>query len=145
MMRGNLASKATPSTRAPPPIQSTTDAEPLSTVLRVLSCGYEWGDAECGHDTLQPPRRSIALSASSAVRGCPATTPEFWLEVILVGVMQVYGALLQIPGVDVVELTLSEQISTWWDGMGFMRWPVALCLFVGIITIIRSLMSHIVK
>ena len=47
-----------------------------------------------------------------------------------------------VPGVDVVELTLSEQISTWWDGMGFMRWPLALCLFVGIITIIRSLMSH---
>jgi len=38
MMRGNLASKATPSTRAPP-IQSTTDAEPLSTVLLVLTCG----------------------------------------------------------------------------------------------------------
>jgi hypothetical protein len=30
--------------------------------------------------------------------GGPATTPEFWLEVLLVGVMQVYGALLQIPG-----------------------------------------------
>ena len=62
----------------------------------------------------------------------------------MVGVMQVYGALLQIPGVDVVELTLSEQISTWWDGMGFMRYPVAFCLFVGIITIIRMVVLKVV-
>ncbi len=61
----------------------------------------------------------------------------------MVGVLQVYGALLQIPGVDVMELTLSEQISTWWYGMGFMPWPLALCLLVGIITIIRSLTSRI--
>ncbi|MAN97457.1 MAG: hypothetical protein CME08_10830 [Gemmatimonadetes bacterium] len=62
----------------------------------------------------------------------------------MVGVMQVYGALLQIPGVDVVELTLSEQISTWWDGMGFMRMPLALCSFVGIITIIRMVVLKVV-
>ena len=49
--------------------------------------------------------------------------------------MQVYGALLQIPGVDVVELTLSEQIVSWWDGMGFIRFPLALCLFVGTLII----------
>ena len=56
----------------------------------------------------------------------------------MVGVMQVYGALLQIPGVDVVELTFSEQISTNWDGMGFMRWPLAACLLVGIILEVRG-------
>ncbi len=50
MMRGNLASKATPSTRAPPPIQGTTDAEPTNTVLRVLSCRPEWDWAESGHE-----------------------------------------------------------------------------------------------
>ena len=58
--------------------------------------------------------------------------------------MQVYGALVQIPGVDVVELTLSEQISTNWDGMGFMRYPLALCSFVGIITIIRMVVLKVV-
>ena len=42
-----------------------------------------------------------------------------------------------VPGVDVVELTSSEQISTWWDGMGFMRWPLALCLFVGLFAVGR--------
>ena len=59
--------------------------------------------------------------------------------------MQVYGALLQIPGVDVVELTFSEQISTNWDGMGFMRWPLAACLLVGIITIIYKFIDLSIK
>ena len=63
----------------------------------------------------------------------------------MVGVMQVYGALLQIPGVDVVELTFSEQISTNWDGMGFMRYPLALCLAIGIITIIYKFIDLSIK
>ncbi len=57
--------------------------------------------------------------------------------------MQVYGALLQIPGVDVVELTLSEQILTWWDGMGSMRMPVLFCLFVGIMIMIRAIIRSL--
>ena len=32
-----------------PLIQGTADAEPINTVLRVLSCGPEWGGAESGH------------------------------------------------------------------------------------------------
>ena len=53
----------------------------------------------------------------------------------MVGVTQVYGALLQIPGVDIVELTWQEQITTNWDGMGFMRWPLLACVIIGIVVI----------
>jgi biopolymer transport protein ExbB len=50
--------------------------------------------------------------------------------------MRLYSALLQIPGVDTPELTWQEQIATNWDATGFMRWPLALCLVLGIIVII---------
>ena len=33
-----------------PPYATNTDAEPLSTVLRVLSCGPEWGRAALEHE-----------------------------------------------------------------------------------------------
>ena len=36
-------------------IQGTTDAELLNTVLRVLSCGSEWGGAEWGHVRVDIP------------------------------------------------------------------------------------------
>jgi len=54
----------------------------------------------------------------------------------LVGVMRLYSVLLQIPGVDGVEMTFEEQVRTNWDGMGFMRAPLSLCLIIGIIVII---------
>ena len=50
--------------------------------------------------------------------------------------MRLYGALLQIPGMDAPELTLSEQMAQLWDDTGFMRWPLALCLILGILVII---------
>jgi len=63
----------------------------------------------------------------------------------LVGVMRIYSALLQLPGMDQPQLTLQEQISTNWEGMGFMRWPLALCLVVGILVIIWKFFSLIAK
>jgi len=54
----------------------------------------------------------------------------------LVGVMRVYSALLQIPGVDVPEETFPELVAGLWDDMGFMRWPLLLCVLVGIVVII---------
>jgi len=54
----------------------------------------------------------------------------------LVGVMRVYGALLQIPGVDLPEETFGEAVAGLWDDMGFMRWPLLFCMVVGIIVII---------
>ncbi len=50
--------------------------------------------------------------------------------------MQVYGALLQLPGVDTPNLTWQEQLSQNWQDTGFMRWPLALCLVIGVIVII---------
>jgi biopolymer transport protein ExbB len=50
--------------------------------------------------------------------------------------MRLYSALLQIPGVDTPELTWQEQITTNWDATGWMRYPLAFCLVLGIIVII---------
>jgi biopolymer transport protein ExbB len=50
--------------------------------------------------------------------------------------MRLYSALLQIPGMEAQELTWQEQLSTNWDATGFMRWPLALCLVLGILVII---------
>ena len=50
--------------------------------------------------------------------------------------MRLYSALLQIPGMEGQDLTWQEQITTNWDATGFMRWPLALCLVLGIIVII---------
>ena len=50
--------------------------------------------------------------------------------------MRLYSALLQIPGVDTPDLTWQEQIATNWDATGWMRYPLAFCLFLGIVVII---------
>lgn len=53
----------------------------------------------------------------------------------MVGVMRVYGALLQIPGMDAPDETFSEMVMRLWDDTGFMRWPLMLCLVLGLIVI----------
>ena len=55
--------------------------------------------------------------------------------------VQLYAALLQIPGMDVAELTMQEQINDSWQGMGFMRYPLLLCLTLGIIVILWKFVS----
>ena len=50
--------------------------------------------------------------------------------------MRLYGALLQIPGLDAPDLTLQEQLANLWDDIGFMGWPLAICLILGILVII---------
>ena len=61
------------------------------------------------------------------------------------GLMNVYGALLQIPGMETVELPWQQQISTNWDATGFMRWPLLACLILGIIVIIWKFFSLMAK
>jgi len=61
---------------------------------------------------------------------------NFWLEVVLAGLMKLYGGLMQIPGVDVQELTMTENMAFVWDETGFMRWPLALCVLIGFVVII---------
>jgi biopolymer transport protein ExbB len=62
-----------------------------------------------------------------------------------VGVMRIYGALLQLPGIDQPEATFSQQMVFVWDQMGFMRWPLALALVIGIIVIIWKFFSLTAK
>jgi biopolymer transport protein ExbB len=59
--------------------------------------------------------------------------------------MNIYGALLQLPGMDQPELTWQEQAGFVWDQTGFMRWPLALCVVVGIIVIIWKFFSLMAK
>ena len=67
------------------------------------------------------------------------------LEVLLVGVMRLYSVLLQIPGIDGVEMTLEEQVRTNWDGMGFMRWPLLVCVIIAFIVIIWKFFDLLMK
>ncbi|MEO2158377.1 MAG: MotA/TolQ/ExbB proton channel family protein [bacterium] len=54
----------------------------------------------------------------------------------MAGLMKLYGGLMQIPGVDVQELTMTENMAFVWDETGFMRWPLALCVLIGFVVII---------
>ena len=55
--------------------------------------------------------------------------------------MRVYSLLLQVPGMDVPDMTLSEQVSFVWEQTGIMKWPLGLCLLIGIIVIIWKFFS----
>lgn len=59
--------------------------------------------------------------------------------------MRIYGALIQLPGMDQPMMTWQEQVSSNWEGMGFMRWPLALCLVIGILVIIWKFFSLMAK
>lgn len=59
--------------------------------------------------------------------------------------MHLYAALLQIPGIDTPQLTWQEQISTNWVNTGFMRWPLAFCLVLGLIVIVVKFISLTAK
>ncbi len=59
--------------------------------------------------------------------------------------MHLYSALLQIPGVDSPDMTITEQMYFVWDEMGFMRWPLGACLLLGIIVIIWKFFDLMAK
>jgi biopolymer transport protein ExbB len=54
----------------------------------------------------------------------------------LVGFTQLYSALLQIPGMDAPDASIGEQLAFVWEEMGFMRWPLGLCLLIAILVMI---------
>jgi len=62
-----------------------------------------------------------------------------------VGVMRIYGALLQLPGMNQPELTWQEQAGFVWDQTGFMRWPLGLCVVIGVLVIIWKFFSLMAK
>ncbi len=55
--------------------------------------------------------------------------------------MRVYSLLLQIPGVEITDMTLSDQASFVWEQTGIMKWPLGLCLLIGILVIIWKFFS----
>jgi biopolymer transport protein ExbB len=64
----------------------------------------------------------------------------------LVGVTRLYGALLQIPGLEgAPDQPLGEQIVGLWADTGFMRWPLAFCLLLGIAVIIWKFFDLLTK
>lgn len=54
----------------------------------------------------------------------------------MASLMNVFDVLLQLPGMEAPDLTFTEQMMQSWDDAGFMRWPLGLCLLVGILVII---------
>ena len=53
----------------------------------------------------------------------------------MVGVMRVYGVLLQIPGLETPDETWTEVLTRLWGDTGFMRVPLAICLIIGLAVI----------
>ena len=54
----------------------------------------------------------------------------------MASLMTVFDALLQLPGMEAPDLTFTEQMAQSWEDAGDMRWPLGLCVVVGIIVII---------
>jgi biopolymer transport protein ExbB len=68
-----------------------------------------------------------------------------WLEVPLLA-MRLFGAVLQLPGVEGgPQLTWQQQLAKSWSDTGFMAWPLALCLILGIIVIVWKFISLTAK
>jgi biopolymer transport protein ExbB len=77
----------------------------------------------------------------SAVEGrSNADSKELWLEVGLA--IQFFGALVQIPGAeDALECCNVEYFQELWTSTGFMIYPLAFCLALGIIVIVIKFIS----
>ena len=54
----------------------------------------------------------------------------------MASLMTVFDVLLQLPGMEAPDLTFAEQMAQSWEDAGIMRWPLGLCLLVGILVII---------
>ena len=63
----------------------------------------------------------------------------------MVGSLQLYSSLLQLPGIESPEMSPMEWLQFSWDQMGFMRWPLGLCLVLGILLIIWKFADLMVK
>lgn len=59
--------------------------------------------------------------------------------------MNVYAAILQLPGMETPDLTLSEWLAKAWEDAGDMAYPLGLCIAVGGIVIIWKLIDVLRK
>lgn len=63
----------------------------------------------------------------------------------MVSMTNVYGALLQIPGIEAPDLTWQQQAAQAWEGSGFMAWPLGFCLVLGLIMIVWKFFDLMAK
>ena len=63
----------------------------------------------------------------------------------MVGLMRVYSALMQLPGLDQPDQTLGERMQFIWDETGFMRWPLGLCIIIAFFVIIWKFFDLLMK
>ncbi len=57
----------------------------------------------------------------------------------MASLVNIFDVLLQIPGMEGPNLTLTEQMAQSWEDAGFMGIPLGLCLLLGILVIIWKL------
>ena len=57
--------------------------------------------------------------------------------------MRLFGAVLQLP--EAPQLTWQQQLAKSWSDTGFMVWPLALCLILGIIVVVWKFISLTAK
>jgi biopolymer transport protein ExbB len=60
-------------------------------------------------------------------------------------VTRVYSALLQIPGVEIPDESLSELVARTWSDLGMMGIPLSVCILVGFLVIIWKFFDLLVK
>ena len=59
--------------------------------------------------------------------------------------MTIFDVLLQVPGLEPPDLTFTEQMAQSWDDAGVMRWPLGLCVVVGVVVIIWKFFDIFMK
>ncbi|HET9949960.1 MAG TPA: MotA/TolQ/ExbB proton channel family protein [Longimicrobiales bacterium] len=59
--------------------------------------------------------------------------------------MQLNALLLQLPGVEAPDLPWQEDLRIYWEGTGWLAWPLTACLLLGIIVIIVKFISLTTK
>ena len=59
--------------------------------------------------------------------------------------MTIFDVLLQLPGLEPPDLTFTEWLAQSWDDAGVMRWPLGLCVVVGVVVIIWKFFDILMK
>ena len=63
----------------------------------------------------------------------------------MVGVMRFYSALVQIPGLEVPDMTVAERLSALWDDMAMMAIPLSMCVVIGVVVIVYKFFDLVAK
>ena len=76
---------------------------------------------------------------------CQPLTQDPKREDPLASLTNVYGVLLQIPGMETPDQTFTGWMAQSWQDAGMMRWPLGLCLLVGVLVIIWKFIDIAMK